>query len=244
MTSREEIVQEIQRTAEENGGEPLRRRRFHEVTGISPYDWGAYWPRFTEAQREAGFEPNKLNAALEVEFVMEKYIGLIRRLEKLPTAAEMRIERKRDPAFPSSGVIGRAGRTNERLEKVLAYCRTRPEYADVMALCEAAVQRSAPGTRSAEKRDDAQGTSGFVYLAKGHRGEYKIGRTNLVDRRVSELGAMASVELERVHEIKTDDPTGVEAYWHRRFENRRMRGEWFKLTAADVKAFKRWRRIF
>lgn len=85
---------------------------------------------------------------------------------------------------------------------------------------------------------------GFVYLVRGHRGEYKIGRTNLVDRRLSELGATYPVEQTLVHEIKTDDPVGVERYWHNRLAEKRMRGEWFKLTVADVKAFKRWRRVF
>lgn len=77
-----------------------------------------------------------------------------------------------------------------------------------------------------------------------HPGQYKIGFTNLVDRRVAELGATAAVELVLIHEIKTDDPSGVEAYWHKRFYEQRLRGEWFRLTPADVKAFKRWRRIY
>lgn len=79
---------------------------------------------------------------------------------------------------------------------------------------------------------------------RGHPGQYKIGRTNLVDHRLPELGATSAVEPTLLHEIKTDDPVGVEAYWHARFADKRMRGEWFRLNAADVKAFKRWRRIY
>jgi hypothetical protein len=245
--TRDEILAEIQRTAEENGGQPLGFRKFEHVTGISPYAWGRYWPRFTEAQLEAGFEPNVRNQALEREFLLESYVGLVRRLGKVPTQSELRVEHNRDPSFPDAKSFNRVGGGKSRVGKnevlgiVIAYCAERPEYADVLALCEAEYQPVVPDESPVPTNGT---TSGFVYLAKGHQGEYKIGRTNLVDRRVSELGAMLSVELELVHDIRTDDPAGVEAYWHSRFAGERMRGEWFKLTAADVKAFKRWRRIF
>jgi hypothetical protein len=86
---------------------------------------------------------------------------------------------------------------------------------------------------------------GYVYLLKhGSRREYKVGRTNNPLRREGELGVQLPEKLQPIHYIETDDPAGVENYWHSRFANKRKEGEWFALTPTDVRAFKRWRRIY
>lgn len=86
---------------------------------------------------------------------------------------------------------------------------------------------------------------GYVYLLKhGSRREYKIGRTNNPIRREGEVGIQLPEKLSPIHYIKTDDPAGVERYWHDRFAAKRKEGEWFVLSAEDIRAFKRWKRIY
>ena len=241
--TRDEILAEIRRTADEDGGKPLGRERFERVTGITGRQWGRYWPRFSEALIDAGFEPNTMNAAYDDEHLMVQLISLIRELGKFPTVSEMQVQHYRDPEFPTHNVFGRYGLKNDLVGAVLAYSSERPEYADVVAICE---PLHGAGRSSRSDSDSTADTVDcrFVYCVRGRRGEYKIGRAALVERRMAELSTSSSVPLVLEHKIQTDDPVGVEAYWHGRFASQRMKnGEWFKLSASDVRAFRRWKRI-
>jgi len=75
MRTRQEILSEIKRAAQENGGRPLGKARFESETGIKPYDWGRFWARFGDAVKEAGFVPNRLQLAYDNGFLLEKIVA-------------------------------------------------------------------------------------------------------------------------------------------------------------------------
>jgi hypothetical protein len=92
--------------------------------------------------------------------------------------------------------------------------------------------------------DNSSSSVGQVYLCK--RGKYyKIGYSKDPVRRRGEIGLQSPEELKWIYSFETDDLRGVEAYWHKRFENKRFKKtEFFNLNSQDIKVFKRWKKIF
>ena len=81
-------------------------------------------------------------------------------------------------------------------------------------------------------------TEDFVYLIKSGD-QYKIGRSEQIEDKVRKAAAPLAEKLTIIHAIRTDDPPGIEAYWHNRFKEKRANGEWFKLSEIEVSAFKK-----
>lgn len=229
------ILREIKRVADANGGTPPGQRMFRNETGIAERDWrGRYWARWGDALKEAGFEPNVSIERYDRDDLIEALIQVIRRYGRFPTWAELGMERRANPSFPSiKGLSKWLGSHAERVQAVAAYCDEHPGHEDVQAACQLALEHLVP-----QKVTDAEGRDGTVYLIKSGR-HYKIGRAFAMGRRGREIQLQLPERAVTVHVIKTDDPIGIEAYWHRRFEDRRKNGEWFELTPADVRAFQR-----
>ncbi len=233
---KEEILREIRGTAEKNGGRPLGRMRFASETGISYSDWrGKHWVRWGDALREAGFPPNQSTTAYDDGGLLEKLAQLARELGHLPVAGDVGMKSRRDSDFPHEGAFGRLGGKAEIVRRLHEYCLTHREYDDVVRMCEeyALSKQVLP-----EETGDRDVKVGFVYLMKSGR-FYKIGHSDAPGRRQYDLAITLPEKVELIHEIPTEAPEAAERFWHERFKAKRKGGEWFRLSAADVKAFRR-----
>jgi len=234
--NKQHILHEIERTAKANGGVPLGRQRFFSETGIKESDWfGKYWARWSDAIIEAGFTPNQKNVAYDETWLIRSLVALARELGRFPVVGDLRMKARNDKCFPSHNVFNRFGSKAELVTKVADFCRVQGGFDDVLTMCEGATK---PEQQTPLEDSEAEVEVGCVYLLKSGR-FYKIGRSNSCGRRERELAIQLPERAQLVHEIRTDDPVGIEAYWHRRFEAQRKNGEWFALSSSDIKAFKR-----
>ena len=237
---KQHIINEIHRTAE--NGKALGHRRFATMTGIKEHAWrGKYWARWGDALVEAGYSQNKWQLAHDESRIFHNLLQITRDLGKFPTNSEIDLDRRENADFPSPSAISRIGNRAELIKRLLKYCIAHEEYADVEEILKAI-----PAQKDAEQSsgDSDSPIGGYVYLVSAQNA-YKIGSTRAPYRRVAEIANQSANGAELIHLIPTDDPEGIEKYWHKRFDEKRIEGvnkqsgEWFKLSRDDVKVFKR-----
>lgn len=191
---------------------------------------------FSKIQRAAGDEPREFTkpGRTESEF-FEMYGRGVRELKRLPAQADWKHHRFKPTP---SGYRKKLGLLWSELPPAFRnWARDRSEWIDVVAIIDASPIPELPQGDKVTSE-----TYGYVYLIKSGR-FHKIGRTNSPGRRGYEVALQLPKEIKPVHLIKTDDPVGVEAYWHERFKEKRKKGEFFELSVNDVRAFKRWKKI-
>ena len=228
---RERIIAEIRRLAEASGGRPPGMMLFERETAIRRSQWyGVYWARWGDAVAEAGFTPNEKQAKTDINWLLRKVAEAYRHYGRAATEGELALYRQIDPEFPWRQTIGSHYSKADLIAAVKAWASARDDYADVAALL--------PDNAALSRKHLPKAKDGSVYLIQSGP-NYKIGRSDELERRVKEIRVALPDAATLVHTINTDDPPGMEAYWHRRFADKRANGEWFKLTPADVLAFKR-----
>ena len=236
------VVNRIRELTESNGGQVSFRCFVHE-TGIPGQrlrrqEWFQGWNALLE---ELGINTSSfLKSRIPDASVAAAVARLIERIGRWPTEDEFVREKKVDPSFPSVSIIRRLKKEGKLLNLLQNYCDGDASLAAVERVVaeQSAVQSgSEPSTENNIAQLDR--IQGYVYMLRYGR-KYKIGYTVTPVRRFRDVRIELPGETTQVHAIATDDPKGIEDYWHRRFSAKRIRKtEWFELNADDVRVFKR-----
>lgn len=231
MTSKKTILSKIKSLSIELERTP-GRAVFEKQTGIIQSEWyGKYWRSWNDAILEAGLSPNTKQGKISPDVILEKFAEVTKELNRIPAMIDLRMYAKNNEGFPTHSTFTRSFGGKSGLMRAFAlWLNENPKYSDLIELL--------PEPEVLQADDKSTTKEGIVYLLKS--GDfYKIGRSDDIERRVKQIATSLPEKLTLVHSISTDDTSGIEAYWHRRFDNQRANGEWFKLSQSDIRAFKR-----
>lgn len=232
---RERILSEIRRLARENGGKAPGKSMFQQETGIADSDWyGKLWLRWNDAVADAGLTSNERQERLPSDLVLDKYAEVCRHYGKPPSSAELRFYARETPGFISHNTFAKHFGSKEGVIAALRDRAIERGEDDLISIL--------PEMKAHPLPSEGAGTStlpeGWVYLLQSGS-HFKIGRSDYVEKRIKQITITMPEDVTLVRAIRTDDPPGIEAYWHRRFSDRHAKGEWFKLSPTDLRAFKR-----
>ncbi len=244
MKDKQYILSEIRRTAAQNDGKPVGMDRFRTETGIVEHQWrGVYWARWSDALSEAGFEPLEWTIGSSVEEILQVMAKLVLYYGRYPTNSEILLAKRANEKIPTPNALRRRlGTKADTIKKLRDYCSSREDCAEIFAILAKENIQAGDQDEAAKGRIAAGKVkpSGHVYLVKSGR-LYKIGQTANRWQRMNQLDKQTSEGIDEViHTIAAfDDASGIERYWHQRFEGKCVKREWFDLSADDIRAFKK-----
>ena len=237
--SKEDILNEIKKVVELNSGKMVGKRKFQSITGIKESDWkGKFWINWSDVVEEAGFKTRTFIKAWDANIMLERLADLVVELDHFPQDAELKMKRNGDKTFPNEKSYRKLGNKLSKARTLYEWCQNKPQYNRVIEICKPFYLEAIQQDLNNDDESDSAIRTGFVYLMKSGK-YYKIGRTNSLDRRQYEIGLQLPEGIEPIHSIETDDPSGIEAYWHSRFKEKRLNGEWFDLSKKEVSIFKK-----
>ena len=182
---------------------------------------------------DAGLPLNKMQERISSDFVLDRYAEVCRHYSRPPSIAELKYYAIGIPGFLNKSTFAKHfGGKAEIIVALRDRAIERGEN-DLLAILPNVEISSPPAVASFSEVSE-----GWVYLLKSGE-HFKIGRSDDLEKRVKQISIALPEKVEMVHAIQTDDPPGIETYWHRRFAEHRANGEWFKLLPTDVKAYKR-----
>jgi hypothetical protein len=241
--TKEEILSEIRKYVSANDGEIPGERTFETSTRIKSWSWkGRFWARWTDAVREAGFDPNQLQQKIPEHELIQKLAALVVELDRFPTRDEMNVH-SRNPnviGFPIWETFRKRFGGMPQIAAALLDFADETKNERLSEICNERLQReeSKPAPVP-DRRTPATDAFGFVYLKYSPSLRlYKIGKANDPKKRGVGISLLLPHDLVAKHEIKTDCPYLLEKYWELRFKAKKKQGEWYDLTSADIETFR------
>lgn len=233
--TREQILDAYKAFAARTKGAPPGKRQFLKAyPELNDHVFrSGFWRSWKAFQLDAGIAPNAKVQRLPDRPILEGLARLTRKLGRVPTTDDIAFARKSDNTIPSEATVRKRAPTDAARAALLQeFCASSAEWADVLGLIKPALQVAAarPNTQHA-----------VVYLMQ-HGKRFKVGKSVDLDERLRNAKTWIT-DARYLWYIETDDPFGVEKYWHGRFKAKSLGGEWFRLSNDDVAAFKKWRRI-
>jgi hypothetical protein len=240
--SKQEILVELRKFVNANNGAIPGERTFVAATRIKQSAWkGRYWARWTDAVREAGFDPNAMTQKIPEGDIMERLAAFISKLGHFPVRDEINIEARAQPGFPVWQTIRkRYGGMPATATELLEFSRETGN-APLSRLCEERLdQEASKPTAAAESSGSARNSvlkAGFVYLKYSPSLRlYKIGKANDANKRGAGISLLLPEDLVPKHEIRTDCPYILEKYWENRFRARKKTG---RVVRTDLSGHQR-----
>ena len=228
---RELIISEIKRLALANDGVAPGKSSFEKETAIKSREWGRYWPRWSEAVAEAGLNAQLWTPKKDLHLHFPLLAELVKIRQRFPTEREFDIFRNANREMPTFSTFrAQFGNIESLREAFRNWASESPLFQDVTNLI--------PITQMKTASVQSKSKEGWVYLLKSGE-HYKIGCGEELEKRVKQIKTNLPDTSALIHAIRTDDPFGIESYWHRRFDEKRANGEWFKLNPADIAAFRK-----